>query len=77
MHNGAGSTTKDIGVIGMGRGWEIYVGGSSGRIARSGELLTVAPTDEEAAEMIRGWFNIIENQPIIWSVPGSGLNVWA
>ncbi|MDR4950157.1 nitrite reductase large subunit NirB [Neobacillus cucumis] len=54
MHNGAGSTTKDIGVIGMGRGWEIYVGGSSGRIARSGELLTVAPTDEEAAEMIRG-----------------------
>ncbi|WP_160724522.1 nitrite reductase large subunit NirB [Bacillus sp. USDA818B3_A] len=54
MHNGAGSTTKDIGVIGMDRGWEIYLGGSSGRIARSGELLTVAPTDEEAFEIIMG-----------------------
>ncbi|PLS02255.1 nitrite reductase large subunit NirB [Neobacillus cucumis] len=54
MHNGAGSTTKDIGIIGMGRGWEIYAGGSSGRVVRTGELLTVAPSDEEAVEIIMG-----------------------
>ncbi|MFC3883491.1 nitrite reductase large subunit NirB [Bacillus songklensis] len=55
MHNGAGSTTKDIGVIGIDRGWEIYVGGSSGRNVRAGELLCVAATDEEAIEIIVGF----------------------
>ncbi|SIR72052.1 nitrite reductase (NADH) large subunit [Peribacillus simplex] len=52
MHNGAGSTTKDIGVMGIDRGWEIYVGGSSGRNVRAGELLCVAGTNEEAIEII-------------------------
>ncbi|MFY0781225.1 nitrite reductase large subunit NirB [Peribacillus simplex] len=52
MHNGAGSTTKDIGVMGVDRGWEIYVGGSSGRNVRAGELLCVAGTNEEAIEII-------------------------
>ncbi|MCM2532987.1 (2Fe-2S)-binding protein [Neobacillus pocheonensis] len=52
MHNGAGSTTKDIGVIRIDRGWEVYVGGSSGRNVRAGELLCVAPTNEEAIEII-------------------------
>ncbi|MGP7819137.1 nitrite reductase large subunit NirB [Niallia sp. 01092] len=55
LHNGAGSTTKDIGVIGVDRGWEIYVGGSSGRNVRSGELLCVAATEEEVVEMITGF----------------------
>lgn len=55
LHNGAGSTTKDVGVIGMDRGWEIYIGGSSGRHVRSGELLCVAPTSEEAIEIISGY----------------------
>ncbi|MFJ7309240.1 nitrite reductase large subunit NirB [Peribacillus frigoritolerans] len=55
MHNGAGSTTKDIGVMGIDRGWEIYVGGSSGRDARAGELLCVAGTNEEAIEIIIGF----------------------
>ena len=54
LHNGAGSTTKDIGVIGINRGWEIHVGGSSGRNARSGELLCVAETAEETIEIIAG-----------------------
>ncbi|PFO07836.1 nitrite reductase large subunit [Bacillus sp. AFS076308] len=54
MHNGAGSTTKDIGIIGTGLGWEIYVGGSSGRMVRSGQLLAVVPTEAEAAEIIMG-----------------------
>ncbi|MBO0998587.1 NAD(P)/FAD-dependent oxidoreductase [Bacillus sp. SD075] len=55
MHNGAGSTTKDIGVMGIDRGWEIYVGGSSGRNIRAGELLCVAGTNEEAIETIIGF----------------------
>ncbi|WP_144529154.1 nitrite reductase large subunit NirB [Peribacillus simplex] len=55
MHNGAGSTTKDIGVMGIDRGWEIYVGGSSGRTVRAGELLCVAGTNEEAIEIIIGF----------------------
>lgn len=55
MHNGAGSTTKDIGVIGADRGWEVYVGGSNGRNVRAGELLCVAGTNEEALEIIGGF----------------------
>lgn len=55
LHNGADSTTKDVGVIGVDRGWEIYIGGSSGRHVRSGELLCIAATTEEAMELIRGF----------------------
>lgn len=55
MHNGAGSTTKDIGIMGIDRGWEIYVGGSSGRNVRSGQLLCVAETNEEAIGIIGGF----------------------
>jgi nitrite reductase (NADH) large subunit len=55
LHNGAGSTTKDVGVIGVDRGWEIYIGGSSGRHVRSGELLCVAAATEEAIELIKGF----------------------
>ncbi|WP_332697984.1 nitrite reductase large subunit NirB [Halalkalibacter lacteus] len=55
MHNGAGSTTKDIGVIQFDRGFEIYVGGSSGRNARLGQLLCVAETEQEVFELISGF----------------------
>lgn len=55
MHNGAGSTTKDIGIMGIDRGWEIYVGGSSGRNVRSGQLLCVAEMNEEAIGIIGGF----------------------
>ncbi|WHZ05083.1 nitrite reductase large subunit NirB [Neobacillus sp. YX16] len=55
LHNGAGSTTKDVGAIGVDRGWEIYIGGSSERHGRSGELLCVAATSEEAMELIIGF----------------------
>jgi nitrite reductase (NADH) large subunit len=55
LHNGAGSTTKDVGVIGVDHGWEIYIGGSSGRHVRSGELLCVAATTKEAIELITGF----------------------
>ncbi|WP_100404652.1 nitrite reductase large subunit NirB [Bacillus solitudinis] len=46
--------TKDIGFIKMDRGWEIYVGGESGRTGRDGLLLTVANENEEALSIICG-----------------------
>ncbi|MEH7306666.1 nitrite reductase large subunit NirB [Neobacillus drentensis] len=52
MHNGAGSTTKDIGVIGRGLGWEIYVGGSSGRHVRAGELLCIESSKNDVIDII-------------------------
>lgn len=54
-HNGAGSTTKDVGIIKMDRGWEIYIGGSSGRNSRLGELLAVAESQKEAVTIILGF----------------------
>ncbi len=54
LHNGAGSTTKDIGIIGTKRGWEIYVGGSSGRSVKAGQLFTVAETEDEVVSFIGG-----------------------
>jgi nitrite reductase (NADH) large subunit len=54
MHNSASSSTKDIGIVGMGLGWEIYVGGSSGRTVRPGELLAVVRTEKLAADIIMG-----------------------
>ncbi|MEH6946881.1 nitrite reductase large subunit NirB [Bacillus sp. JJ634] len=52
LHNGEEALTKDIGFIPIHRGWEMYVGGNSGRNGRVGELLYVAETSEEAQEMI-------------------------
>nr|WP_245805895.1 nitrite reductase large subunit NirB [Bacillus alkalicellulosilyticus] len=56
LHNGAHSTTKDIGLIRMDRGWEIYAGGSSRREPRAGELLCIAETVTEAIEITRALF---------------------
>ncbi|RCW63893.1 nitrite reductase large subunit NirB [Saliterribacillus persicus] len=55
LHNGAGSTTKDIGAIKINRGWEVYIGGSSGRNVRTGQLLTVASTAEEVLQLTLGF----------------------
>ncbi|UOQ93905.1 (2Fe-2S)-binding protein [Halobacillus shinanisalinarum] len=54
-HNGAESMTKDIGVIKVKRGWEMYVGGSNEANVRSGNLLCVVSTEQETCEMITGF----------------------
>ncbi|UOR12133.1 hypothetical protein [Halobacillus amylolyticus] len=54
-HNGADPITKDIGVIKVKRGWEMYVGGSNGTNGGSGVLLCLAGTAKEACEMITGF----------------------
>ncbi|MDC3418438.1 nitrite reductase large subunit NirB [Aquibacillus salsiterrae] len=55
MHHRDRSITKDVGLIKIDRGWEIYVGGSSGRNQRAAELLTVADTKEDAVHFTLGF----------------------
>jgi nitrite reductase (NADH) large subunit len=47
----AESGFKDIGLIGIEGGWEIYVGGNGGTHVRGGDLLLKVKTDEEAMEI--------------------------
>ncbi|MBD1378950.1 nitrite reductase large subunit NirB [Metabacillus arenae] len=54
IHNGGDAKAKDLGIIRIERGWEIYIGGSSGNNVRAGELLCVASTEDEAIEIIYG-----------------------
>ncbi len=46
--NCAEATVKDIGVVAIGTGWEIYIGGAAGSRVRAGDLLTVVKDHEEA-----------------------------
>ncbi len=46
--NCAESYVKDIGIVAIQTGWEIYVGGAAGMTVRKGDLLVAVKTDEEA-----------------------------
>jgi nitrite reductase (NADH) large subunit len=46
-HDRAASLSKDIGIVGVPGGWEMYVGGSGERLVKAGQLLCTAATDEE------------------------------
>ena len=39
---------KDIGIVAIQSGWEIYVGGAAGMTVRKGDLLVTVKTGEEA-----------------------------
>ncbi|MFC7062551.1 nitrite reductase large subunit NirB [Halobacillus seohaensis] len=54
LHNGAGSTSKDVGALKVDGRWEIYIGGSSGRNVREGQLLCVVDNDKQAERMMLG-----------------------
>ncbi|WP_458117756.1 nitrite reductase large subunit NirB [Bacillus sp. PK6-026] len=49
--NCAESGIKDIGVVGIDGGWEIYVGGNGGTHLRAGDLLMKVKTAEEVIEI--------------------------
>lgn len=49
--NCAESYVKDIGVVGIEGGWEIYVGGAAGSTIRRGDLLATVATRERAIEV--------------------------
>lgn len=48
--NCAESTIKDLGVVAIDGGWEIYVGGNGGTKVRAAELLVKVKTEEEVLE---------------------------
>lgn len=54
IHDGAGSTTKDIGAIEVNGKWEIYIGGSIGENGGKGQLLCIVVKDQ-LKEMILGF----------------------
>ncbi|CAM4406127.1 nitrite reductase large subunit NirB [Paenibacillus tarimensis] len=47
----AGTLSKDIGLVGVPEGYELYVGGQDGRLLREGELLCTGLTAEGAVDM--------------------------
>ncbi len=49
--NCAESAIKDIGIVGISGGWEVYVGGCGGINLRGGDLLASVKTSEEVMEM--------------------------
>ena len=49
--NCAESGIKDVGIVGLDGGWEIYVGGNGGTDLRAGDLLCKVKTEEEVLEM--------------------------
>ncbi|MBI5180560.1 MAG: NAD(P)/FAD-dependent oxidoreductase [Nitrospirae bacterium] len=49
--NCAESSIKDIGVVGIHTGWEIYIGGNGGIKSKVAELLTVVNTREEVLDL--------------------------
>src|SRR5205807_5891100 len=48
--NCAEVTVKDLGIVAVTGGWEIYVGGAAGMTVRKGDLLGTVATAEQALE---------------------------
>jgi nitrite reductase (NADH) large subunit len=49
--NCAEAYVKDIGLVAVEGGWEVYVGGAAGSTVRKGDLLTVVTTPEHAKQV--------------------------
>ena len=50
--NCAESPIKDVGIIGVSGGWEVYVGGAGGIHLRGGDLLCTVETEEELTGIV-------------------------
>lgn len=50
--NCAESPIKDVGIIGVSGGWEVYVGGAGGIHLRGGDLLCTVGTEEELTDIV-------------------------
>ncbi len=53
--NCAEATIKDLGVVGVEGGWEIYVGGNGGVKVRAGDLLCLVKTDDEVVDITKAY----------------------
>ncbi len=56
--NCAESTIKDVGVIGVDSGWEIYVGGNGGMKVRAADLLAKVKSDSEVMEISKAFLQM-------------------
>ncbi|MEY2340678.1 nitrite reductase large subunit NirB [Acidithiobacillus sp. IBUN Pt1247-S3] len=56
--NCAESTIKDVGVIGVDSGWEIYVGGNGGMKVRAADLLAKVQTDSEVMQISKAFLQM-------------------
>lgn len=65
--NCAESGIKDVGVVGVEGGWEIYVGGNGGTHLRAADLLCTVKTEDEVIEMTGAFCNITASPRIIWN----------
>ena len=54
--NCAESTVKDVGVIAVEGGWQVWIGGAAGMDVRKGDLLTTVSTHEEAVKVVKAFF---------------------
>jgi nitrite reductase (NADH) large subunit len=50
--NCAEATVKDLGVVAVENGWQIYVGGAAGAHVRAGDLLATVSTQEEVLKLM-------------------------
>jgi len=53
--NCAEATIKDLGVVGVEGGWEIYVGGNGGVKVRAGDLLCLLKNDDEVVNVVKAY----------------------
>jgi len=60
--NCAEAYVKDIGLVAIEGGWEIYVGGAAGSRVRRGDLLTTVSTGEEAIEAALTFLQLYREQ---------------
>ncbi|MDJ1630260.1 hypothetical protein QNN00_01725 [Bacillus velezensis] len=72
--NCAESGIKDLGVVGIDGGWELYVGGNGGTHLRAGDLLMKVKTNEEVLEYAGLTFSTTEKRQTIWSGHPHGLS---
>jgi nitrite reductase (NADH) large subunit len=54
--NCAESSVKDIGLIAVEGGWQVYVGGAAGKEVRKGDVIATVESEEEAMRLTRAFF---------------------
>lgn len=73
--NCAEATIKDMGVVGVEGGWELYVGGNGGVKVRAGDLLCMVKSDDEVVEVTKAIYSSTVRQVNIMSVLPHGWSV--
>ena len=60
----AESAIKDVGIVGIKGGFDIYVGGNGGTKLRSGDKLCTIETEEEVAEVVGAFLQLYREEAI-------------